>query len=202
LNAAGESGNSAQVSATPTSLPSPWLSQDIGSTGATGSASYSNGVFTVKGAGALIGSRADAFRFVYQSSSGDCTNVVRVTSVQNTASAARAGVMIRDSLNADAMEAGVWVTPGNGITFSWRKTTGGTTSSTSSSGKTAPYWVKLTRTGNSFRAYYSANGTSWTQFGSTQTISMGSAAYIGMGVTSGAAGTLCTSTIDNVATQP
>ena len=110
--------------------------------------------------------------------------------------------MIRSGTAANLMEAGVWVTPSSGIIFTYRKTTGATTSTSSSTGKTAPYWVKITRTGNSFAGYYSTNGTSWTQLGSTQTISMGTSATIGLGVTSNVAGTLCTSKIDNVTATP
>ena len=46
------------------SLPSGWSTTDIGAVGATGSASYSSGTFTVTGAGADIWNSADAFRFV------------------------------------------------------------------------------------------------------------------------------------------
>src|SRR5204863_4157360 len=34
-------------------LPSPWTHQDVGAVDAAGSASYANGVFTVKGAGTI-----------------------------------------------------------------------------------------------------------------------------------------------------
>jgi beta-xylosidase len=110
--------------------------------------------------------------------------------------------MIRDTLNANAMEAGVWVTPSSGIIFTWRNSTGGSTSTSTSSGKSAPYWVRIARTGNSFRAYYSSDGTNWTQLGKERTISMSSSAYIGQAVESGVAGTLNTSTMDNVTTIP
>lgn len=202
VGAGGESANSAEVSVTPFSgLPSPWVSQDIGTVGTAGSASYGSGTFTINGAGAAIGSTADAFQFVYQPSSGNCTNTVRVATIQNTGTAAKAGVMIRDTLNANAMEAGVWVTPSS-IVFTYRTSTGGATTTKTSNSKTAPYWVRITRSSNSFSAYYSSNGTSWTQLGATQTISMGTSAYIGMGVCSGATNTLNTATIDNVTALP
>jgi hypothetical protein len=41
-------------------LPSPWVSEDIGSPGAAGSATYSSGTFTVNGSGADIAGTSDA----------------------------------------------------------------------------------------------------------------------------------------------
>jgi regulation of enolase protein 1 (concanavalin A-like superfamily) len=194
--------NSAGANITVLGLPAPWLTADIGTVGRSGSATESNGVYTVKGAGTGIAGTADGFRFVYQASSGDCTNTVRVSAIGNTNSTTKVGVMIRESLNANAREAGTWVTPTNGIIFTRRTTTGGSTSSTVSTGKKAPYWVRILRTGNSFKSYYSSNGTNWTQLGTTTTISMATNAYIGIGVTSGATNTLTTGTCDNVTTIP
>ena len=201
-NAGGDSAYSAEASTTTGGLPSPWTTQDIGTVGKVGNASYSNGMFTIKGAGKDIASTADAFRFVHQVSSGDCELKIRVTSVSNTSAAAKAGVMIRESLNANAREAGVWVTPSSGIIFTWRTNSGGTTATSTSTGKTAPYWVRVLRTGNSFSAYYGTNGTSWTQLGTTRTISMSTNAYMGLGVCSKVTNTLNTATMGNVTASP
>ncbi|MCX5677213.1 MAG: hypothetical protein NTX87_19685, partial [Planctomycetota bacterium] len=61
--------------------------------------------------------------------------------------------------------------------------TTGQSSKDISSSVTSPTWVKLTRSGNSFTAEASANGTTWTTI-STISIAMGSSAYIGLAVTS------------------
>jgi pectin methylesterase-like acyl-CoA thioesterase len=181
-------------------LPSPWSTLDIGVVVLAGAADFVNGTYTIQGAGTNIAGGADAFRFVYQPSSGDCSNTIRVASIQNTGANAKAGVMIRESLAANAREAGIWVTPGSGIIFTYRSSTGGSTTVSTSTGKTAPYWVRIARVGNSFRAYYSANGTTWTQLGS-KTINMATSAYIGMGVESGT-NALNTATMDSTTTIP
>lgn len=183
-------------------LPSPWARQDIGVTNAAGSASYSSGVFTLKGAGTNIAGTSDSFSLLSQSSSGDCSMTVRVASLVNTNANAKAGVMVRESLAANARELGVWVTPANGIIFTSRSATGGTTTTSVSTGKVAPYWVRITRAGNVFAAYYSANGTTWTQLGSSTTVSMASTAYIGMGSEGGDANQIGTATLDNVTAVP
>jgi transcriptional regulator CtsR/regulation of enolase protein 1 (concanavalin A-like superfamily) len=199
-NANGNSSYSNEATVTtpgPPPVPLPWSDRDIGSTGLAGNATYVNGTFTIKGSGADIWNAADAFHFVYQSLSGDGAIVARVASVQNTDLWAKAGVMIRDSVNSNSKHAMMVVTPGNGVSFQWRTSTGGTSSSTTSAGKTAPYWVALARTGSTFLAFYSSNGTSWTQIGST-TISMSTTVQFGLAVTAHNNAALSTAVIDNV----
>ena len=62
----------------------------------------------------------------------------------------------------------------------------------------APYWTKIERIGNQFSAFLSADGQTWTQTGTTQTIAMTDPVLIGLCVTSHVAGTLRTYTFDNV----
>jgi hypothetical protein len=62
--------------------------------------------------------------------------------------------------------------------------------------------VKLTRTGSSFAAFYSSDGSTWTQIGTAQTITMASGATIGLAVTSHNDGTLCTANFSNVTATP
>ena len=203
IGAGGESPASGEVSATPvSSLPAPWATGDIGAVSATGSASHAAGTFTVEGSGADIGGSADEFRYLYQTATGDCDITVRVASVENTNAQAKAGIMIRETTAEGSRHAGVFVAPNGRAYFLRRGSTGGTTSSTSKTGVAAPQWLRITRTGNTFRAYYSANGTAWTQIGSNQTITMAASVAIGIGVSSRADGTLCTGVFDNVTATP
>ena len=201
-NATGEGADSAVVSATPSGLPAPFVTVNIGNVGLAGGASHSAGTYTLQGAGAGITGTADACRFVYQTASGDCDVRVRVTSLTNTGSGAKVGVMIRESLAGNARSAGVWLTPASGIQFTRRTSTGGTTAVSSANGLAAPYWVRLNRSGNTFRAYYSANGTTWTQFGSNRTISMASTTYLGIATASGTTATLCSGVMGPLSASP
>lgn len=179
----------------------PWQTQDIGTVGLTGNASYSNGMFTVTGAGADIQGTADAFRFAYLSISGDCTITARVVTQQNIDPWSKAGVMMRETLVAGAANAFVGITPGNGMTWQNRSATGGSTSYNNTTGLSVPYWVRMVRSGNIFTGYRSADGITWTQQG-TATITMASTIYIGLAVTSHNAASLCTATFDNVTIPP
>src|SRR5882672_850952 len=106
------------------SLPAPWAGQDVGATGLTGSASYASGVFTVCGSGADIWGAADAFQSVLQPISGDAQIVVRVSSLQNTNTFAKAGVMLRATTAADSAYVILDVRPNGSIEFMTRPTTG------------------------------------------------------------------------------
>ena len=199
-NAAGDSSYSNEASTTtpsPAAPPPPWIDSDIGSTGIAGSATYASGAFTVKGSGADIWNAADAFHFVYQSLNGNGEIVARVASVQNTDPWAKAGVMIRDTTASGARNAFMAVTPGNGVTFQRRLTTSGASTSTSGAVVTAPYRVRLVRSGNTFTGYASTNGSTWTQVG-TDTITMGTTVQVGLAVTAHNNAVSCTSVIDNV----
>jgi regulation of enolase protein 1 (concanavalin A-like superfamily) len=184
-----------------TSLPAPWLTADVGSPSATGNASHSNGVYTVQGAGNISGT-ADNFRFVYQTLSADGEIRARVFSEQNTGNSARAGVMIRESLNGNSKHAMMNIAPNGTFRFQRRTATGGSTSSTTSSSGTFPNaWVRLVRSGSTVTAYRSANGSTWTQAGSVS-ITMASEIYVGVGVASGSSTTLNTAVFDNITVLP
>ena len=119
-------------------LPSPWQSQDVGATGQTGSSTFAGGTFTINGAGADIWGTADAFQFGYQTLTGDGQIVARVTSVQNTSSLAKAGLMLRASVAANAAHVILDLRPTGDIEFMTRSTTGGSTSWLSGSNQPAP----------------------------------------------------------------
>jgi len=172
-------------------------SQDVGDVGVAGSFSEFSGIFTVEGSGWDIYGSADAFHYVYQTLYGDGEIVAWVISVENTDPWAKAGVMIRETLNADSKNVFIALTPGNGVTFQHRSSTGGSTSWNKTSGLSAPYWVKLVRNGDAFTAYRSVNGSSWTEQGFAS-ISMASTVYIGLAVTSHNDEVLCTAQFDHV----
>jgi hypothetical protein len=181
-------------------LPSGWADTDVGSPGLPGAADYSvvSGTWSVAGGGADIWNTSDQFHFASQGFAGDASLTARVTSVQNTDPWAKAGVMFRDSADPSAVFADVMATPGNGVTFQWRNTYGAVPHSVNVTGINTPVWVQLTRTGNSFSAWYSTNGGTWTQLGATQTVVMNSTAQAGLAVTSHNNTLLTTATFSNV----
>jgi regulation of enolase protein 1 (concanavalin A-like superfamily) len=187
-------------------VPTGWSDNDLGSPPAAGSGSYSNGTWTVAGSGADIGGTSDQLNFASESYSGDGSVIAYIASQTRTDAQAKAGVMFRDSFDANGAYASVLVTPNFGINFQWRTADGasGAYDSTWPSLITAPIWVKLTRSGSTFSGYYSTNGITWTQVGSTQTISaIPTAAVVGLAVTAHTSSSvLSTATFTNVTVGP
>ena len=179
------------------SLPPPWLDEDIGAVGAAGGATYAGGTFNVSGAGADIWGTADGLHFVYQTFKGNGSIVAEVTGLGNTNGWAKAGVMIRETLDADSPFADTIVTPSNGTAFQRRPTTGGSAETTAGPVVVAPYWVKVERSGDLFTGSVSPDGTSWTVVG-TATIPMAKTVYIGLALTSHVAGTTTAATFASV----
>ncbi|NBW95937.1 MAG: hypothetical protein EBR28_04185, partial [Planctomycetia bacterium] len=98
----GNYGDLGTYDLTVNDLPAGWGSDDIGTTGLLGDASFSGGTYTLEGSGAAVGGTADAFRFAWQQLTGDGSIVARATQNQNTDAWARAGVEIRESLAANS----------------------------------------------------------------------------------------------------
>lgn len=201
VNASGQSPNSSEVSAKPeAALPSPWLTTDIGAVGATGTASYDGGTFTVTGSGSDIESTSDMCRYVYRTSTtANCEIRARVASEQSTDPWAKVGVMIRDGTGASARNAGLFMTPSNGVAFQRRTTAGGSTAITILPGVAAPGWLRLLRSGASVSAHYSTNGVTWTQVGPSVALTLTST-NMGLAVCAhnNEAYGINTSTFDNV----
>ncbi|HMD54064.1 MAG TPA: RICIN domain-containing protein [Phycisphaerae bacterium] len=182
-------------------LPTGWTGQDIGGPETIGSSSYNHntGVWTINGDGTDIAGTSDQFQFASGSVAGNAVISAEVDSQINTNSSAKAGVMFRNSNAANDLFADVVVKPaGGGLEFQWRSTVGGSASATSVSIGNEPVWVRLVRSGNNFSAYYSTNGTTWTQIGTAETINMSSAILGGLAVSSHDNGVLSTATFTNV----
>jgi hypothetical protein len=181
-------------------LPSPWQNGDVGTPGIAGSASFADGVFTVNGSGADIWHTADAFHYAYQSLAGNGEIDARVTSIQNTDPFAKAGLMLRETMAADAVHVTLNVLPDGTVEFLTRSTTGGETTYVNGSAEATPVWLALVRTGSTITGYVSPDGIGWTPVGSTD-VTM-SSALIGLIVTSHDDAQVNTSTFDNVAVSP
>jgi RHS repeat-associated protein len=192
----GQVANSSSY--TVTTLPSGWSDSDIGSVGVAGSANYANGTLTVKGAGADIYGTADAFQFAFQSLSGDGSIVARVVSLGNGGTYAKAGVMIRETLNNAGSTNAYMAYQANGSAIFQVRTSTGASTGQATASMSLPYWTKVVRSGNSFSGYISVDGATWVQVGTTQTISMAQTVYIGLATSNNNNSALDTATFDGV----
>ncbi len=174
-----------------------WHTTDIGKKNIFGDASVSGDTFTVTASGRDIYNNDDQFRFVYQQITGDCDIRARVTSITNTHAWAKAGVMVRETLQPGSINTMTLVSATSGTSFQRRVATDGVTTAANSAGS-APYWVRLVRSGNTFTSYVSSNGTSWTVVGTPVAVPMSSSVYVGLAFTSHASNALGTATFASV----
>lgn len=165
------------------------------------------GTYTMTAGGEDIWYASDQFHFAWKKLSGVGSIVAKIESVDNTDPWAKAGVMIRESLEPGSKFAAVYITPANGCRFQARLATGVNAQSDTSIATdeqkaiAAPYWVKLERTlAGGFNAYYSSDGANWTAMAwNPQTIQMNMDVYIGLAVTSHNVAAACQAKFSNVA---
>ncbi len=179
-------------------LPAGWTDMDIGSPAQAGFATDTNGGWTVGGSGNDIWNNADQFNLASETVSGDGSMVAQVLSIQSSDAWSKAGVMFRNDTTAGSVNVAVVATIGNGVSFQWRSTANSGCNNQAVTGLTAPVWVKLTRAGTNFSAFYSSNGNSWTEVGSTQGILVNSNFLAGLAVTAHNNAAFNTSTFTNV----
>ena len=121
---------------------------------------------------------------------GDGSILARVDSLQKTDDWSKTGVMIRESLAAGSKHAFCGLIASHGTSFHNRTETDQSTRNSNTEGLAAPYGVKLVREGDTFSAYHSPDGLSWTlqapsaETQNPQTIVMGQDVYVGLAVTS------------------
>jgi YVTN family beta-propeller protein len=175
---------------------------DVGGIVVPGSTQFNSttGTYTLAGAGQDIFFTSDGFQFTTTQLVGDGEIRARVTSQTNTNPWAKAGVMIRETLVGSGRHATTFVTPANGFGMVARTTLGGATAYSGGPRlNTVPNnWVRLVRSGNTLTAFASANGTAWTQIGTTTLSGLASTVYVGLAVTSSSPFVLSTATFDNV----
>jgi len=157
------------------------------------------GTYTMTGSGADIWDTSDEFHFAYKMLTGSGSITARVESVENTDIWAKAGVMIRETLNAGSKHAMAVVTPAQGVSFQRRNDTDGISASDTIAGISAPHWVKIERdlSGN-FTASHSSDGSTWEMVGLPDNISMGADVYIGLALTSHNVALTCRAVFTNV----
>jgi hypothetical protein len=167
-----------------------------------------NDTFVMAAAGADIGelthagetSFHDEFHYAFMNLNGDGSMQLKVDSVEDTNEWAKAGIMIRETLDANSPYTMAVVTPGNGVAFQYRTTLGGAVSSIQQAGISVPRWLKITRSGNTITAEHSDDGNIWVAVGTgaSADIAMKADVYIGIALTAHNPTATCHATFSNV----
>jgi outer membrane protein assembly factor BamB len=200
--------NTVSVNATelppPGACPNNWTCADIGTVApGPGGQTLSGGTWNVTGFGNDIWGAADSFHFVYRPLAADGTISAQITSQTNSSSWAKGGLMMRLTTDPGSPYYAVFATPGNGIAVQWRSAQGGTTSQVTTTG-TAPVYVEIVRSGTTYSAYTSPDGSTWTLVpGSTVTLANLTGSLLeGLAVNSHNTGQYSTVVYNSLVTSP
>ena len=173
-------------------------------------AETSPGTIVMSGGGADIWGTADRFRYVYKQLTGDGSIIARLDSLQERDVNTKAGIMIRQTLEANSIMAASLFHASGSTALQYRTTTSGNVAEINSgAGDYAaelPVWLKITRTGNTITSERSVDGVNWEpingrQTASTMQVTMSNPVYIGLVVCSHQAGVLSAATFSGVETS-
>lgn len=163
----------------------------------------SQGTYYIDAIGADFWNQEDGGYFVHRDVTGDFDIRARIQYLGTTGTHpwAKAGLMVRESLDVRARNLFTLLTFDNAAGFQVRDTFGGATSFTSGPWVRAPHWVRLTRTGDTFRSYISPDGTTW-QFLGSATVALPTSLLAGIGASSHGADKIISTTVTNLQFTP
>lgn len=175
------------------------------------SLSYTNGVWTLTGAGwGVWGGTTVGCQFAYEAVTNDCAIVAKVNPFPYTGSTAgRMGMMIRDNLSYTNSEyAIVDLSPhstGGGYNvesyqYGWTDNWAGANWAHRSDNLplSVPYWLKIERVGNYLNTYSSPDGANWVPSCCSYYANLPSTVYIGLFLCTGGTN-VATGTYSNLA---
>jgi hypothetical protein len=181
-----------------------WESIDIGANTAAGSTDIDGDVFTIVANGTDIWSTADEFRYTYKQVSGNFDISAHFVSQERADPWSKAGLMVRQSLDANSQHAFINVTPDNGAKFIHRDAPGAITGPEPYEPNfQVPIWFKLSRNGNEFSTFWSEDGVNWEPADvpgvpSVATVAMTDPVLVGIAVSSHASGVLSEAVVESV----
>lgn len=181
----------------------PQARQDIGTPGDPAVAGFTfssyAGEFDVVAGGTDIWGTNDHGHFITQRRTGDFDMMVRVESLTRPDAWAKAGLVVRASIQPDSRNLAMLVAPASGQNthvFQWRATNNGSTYTLhrGNGGPTNPpafpnAWVRMKRAGSVFTCFTGTNGMDWTVFTARDTATNAGGAMpatmeVGLAVTS------------------
>ncbi len=201
---------------TQTALPAPWKQRDIGKLSVAGQCSFSAEQFIIKGSGIYKDSTTHQCQFAYFPAEAETEITVRVQ-LQKGSQLSRIGLMIRESLLPHSRQVSALIIAGRqgeAGASKWQVV------QFSRSGNSLPLkakhfgirlpdppvvddsstgycWLRLQRRFNSFTAFTSEDGRSWTSMGSSF-VEMNKKFFTGITVSSGFKDKMATAVFDHI----
>jgi hypothetical protein len=167
-----------------------------------------DGYIAMSGEGADIWTNDDQFRYAYKTLTGNGSMIVRLDSLEELNTYTKAGIMIRETMDANSVMVLSTFHANDTTTIQSRdETDAQATQADVATDIELPVWLKLTREGDTFTGERSSDGVNWEPIGddpntpNTVEVTMPNTVYIGLAVCSHVADTLAAATFYGVETS-
>ena len=161
-----------------------WEATDINGAIPGGQKVYSDTAMDIFGAGEDIWNKSDQFRFVWKQALGDFELTASLKKLANSHNYAKAGLMLRSSLEPDASLFLINVFPDGSIILAWRSFDGSIIEQKVIGQVSLPVQLRMRRKGGFLEVGFSTDGTNWTKTKVHTTEKLGSSGYAGLAVLS------------------
>ena len=168
----------------------PWRKMDLSTRSIAkltyyGNTTLKDSTLTAIGSGSGISGTSDNCQFAFQKLVDDGSIITQISSLTEVNALCQAGLMIRDNLEQNAANVFLSLSAAQGLVFSARDSIGKTTTTVAANSaiNSFPYWLQLSRSGNTFTALVSTNRLNWTMVGS-KTLKISRLAFAGVVVSS------------------
>jgi hypothetical protein len=182
-----------------------WKMQDINTEDGPGSLTVTDGTIKMTGGGTStkkkLNSKDDNLFFAGQSWTGDGEWSVRVKTIDPDVPFITGGLMLRDSLDPDAVMCGLEPSAKGVIRLPFRLESGRSASGASTPGD-VPVWLRLTRYENKIFSSVSSDGANWNIVAESAFKDLAANPWVGLFVTSRKEGVLSNMTFDQVSLTP
>jgi lysophospholipase L1-like esterase len=173
---------------------------DVGSVSGAGFSTLNDGTMTVYGSGSGVGGTSDGMHFAWRQLTGNGQVTARVAGQPDVSGSPVAGVMLRESLAANAKSAFAYLSPTTGARSLFRTSIGG--QSVAGNGPlpsaTTPHWLKLDRKAAMVYCWRSTDGVIWKDCGKAKLTGLKKTVYVGLAVSSQDNGAIALAEFDNV----
>ena len=161
------------------SLPMSWKVRDIGRS-LKGGQKIDGNIWSFYGGGNDIWNSDDQFRFAYQKVSKNFTFTIKVDSLYNTHQYAKAGIMVRKSLNPNSAHGLINIFPSGNTEFGYRNKNGDSMRATSGPAvDLRNAMLKIQKSGKSVE-FFILNNNDWEKLGELNISRWGKSFYVGI----------------------
>jgi len=156
--------------------PEGWITHDLGNIKTAGFTLKERDLFTLGGsADAITPELKEGFHFMHRTLEGDAELTVKVTSAAFPTAGALGGISFRtDSVALDAVMARLVYTGDGMARFESRSVEGDSLVNQAEIAVSLPFWIRMTKTGNTLNASHSIDGETWNALGTALELDLGS----------------------------